>query len=477
MTPALAFASAARQAALVRDREVSPGELVRLYLDRIERLDRRLRAYITVCAEAALDAARAAEARMARREARGPLDGVPFAVKDQFDTAGIRTTVGSRLLERRVPRQDATVVRRLVGAGAILLGKLNLTEFALGGTVDFPFGQPRNPWNPDHDPGGSSSGSGIATAAALCAISVGEDTGGSIRTPASWCGVVGLRPTWGRVSRHGSFPLAWSMDAAGPLTRTVEDAAIALHAIAGFDPDDPLTSRRPVPDYRAALREDARGLRIGVIRELTSGADTADEVRTAVVEAARVLQGLGAAVEEVSLPLVPLAGAVFMTLADSEAAGLHHRWLRDRPLDYDRGTRRRLLTASLIPAATYHRAARARALIRQQLGAALERFDLLLSPTAHQAAPPIASGAAGIATRAEVAGRFFTRRAYVAPASLAGLPALAMPCGFTRGGLPLSVQLVGRPFDEATVLGAAHAYERATAWSRRRPPLDAGPPG
>jgi aspartyl-tRNA(Asn)/glutamyl-tRNA(Gln) amidotransferase subunit A len=267
------------------------------------------------------------------------------------------------------------------------------------------------------------------------------------------------------------------MDAAGPLTRTVEDAAIALHAIAGFDPDDPLTSRRPVPDYRAGLRADARGLRIGVIRELASGVDTTDEVRTAVVDATRVLQGLGAAVEEVSLPLVPLAGAVFMTLADSEGAGLHHRWLRDRPLDYDRGTRRRLLTASLIPAATYHRAARARALIRRQLGAALSRFDLLLSPTAHQAAPPIASGAAGITTRAEVAGRFFTRRAYVAPASLAGLPALAMPCGFTRAGLPLSFQLVGRPFDEGTILGAAHAYETATEWSRHRPPLGPGPPG
>lgn len=471
MTSDLAFMGAARLAALVRDKQVSPTELVRLYLERIDRFDGRLRAYITVCADAALAAAQSAEAAVLRGEPLGPLHGVPYAVKDQFETAGVRTTVGSRILENHVPGRSATVVERLERAGGILLGKLNLTEFALGGTVRFPFGQPRNPWNPDHDPGSSSSGSGIATAAALCAASLGEDTGGSVRTPASWCGAVGLRPTWGRVSRHGSFPLSWSMDTAGPITRTVEDAALLLQAIAGHDPNDPLTSRRPVPDYRAALRGDARGLRIGVIRELTSGADTTDEVRSAVTEAARVLEKLGARVEEASLPLLPLAGAIFMALADSEGAGLHQRWLRSRPEDYDQGTRRRLLTASLIPVARYHQAQRARALIRGQVHGALARFDLLACPTAHQAAPPIAQGAAVIASREVVAGRFFTRRSYVAPASLAGIPALSLPCGFTRSGLPLSLQLLGRPFEEATILGVAHAYEQATEWSRRRPPL------
>ena len=269
----LAYLGAARLASLVRERRVSPVELVRVYLERIERLDARLRAYITVLPEAALEAAHKAEAAVLRGEALAPLHGVPYAVKDQFDTASVRTTLGSRILRHHAPVEDATVISRMTGAGALLLGKLNMTEFALGGTREFPFGQPRNPWNPDHDPGGSSSGSGIAVAAGLCAVSLGEDTGGSVRTPASWCGVVGLRPTWGRVSRHGSFPLSWSMDTPGPLARTVEDTALVLRIIAGQDPRDPLTSRRPVPDYAAALDAGVEGLRIGILRELTFGAD------------------------------------------------------------------------------------------------------------------------------------------------------------------------------------------------------------
>ena len=467
MTPGrddLAYLSAARLAVLVKERQVSPVELVRIYLERIDRFDSRLRAYITVLPEAALEAARKAEAAVMRGESLGPLHGVPYAVKDQFATAGVRTTLGSRILEHHVPVEDATVVARLNEAGGVLLGKLNLTEFALGGTQRFPFGQPRNPWNVDHDPGGSSSGSGIAVAAALCAASLGEDTGGSVRTPASWCGVVGLRPTWGRVSRHGSFPLSWSMDTAGPLTRTVEDAALLIQVVAGHDPRDPFTSRRPSPECSSTLGRGVGGLRIGVIRELTLGEETHTEVRAAVTAAAGRLQGLGATVDEVSVPLVPLAGAVFMALADSDGAGLHQPWLRARPMDYDQGTRRRLLTASLIPTATYQQAARARALIRAQLRAALVPYDLLLCPTAHQAAPPIT-------TRQDVAGRFFTRRSYVAPASLAGIPAIAIPCGFTRDGLPISLQLLGRPFDEATLLRAAYAYEHDTEWSRRRPAL------
>jgi len=363
-------------------------------------------------------------------------------------------------------------VARLKAAGGILLGKLNLTEFALGGTVHFPFGQPRNPWNLDHDPGSSSAGSGVAVAAGLCSASLGEDTGGSIRTPASWWGVVGLRPTWGRVSRHGCFPLCWSMDTAGPITRTVEDAALLLQAIAGHDPRDPLSSRLPVPDYAASLAGGARGLKIGIIRELTSGAETDPEVRQAVTDAARQIERLGAEVEEASLPLLPLAGAVFMALADSEGAGLHQPWLRTRAADYDQATRRRLLTASLLPAAVYHQAARARVLIRRQLLVALARHDLLLCPTGHRAAPPIAEGKAPITTRQQVAGRFFARRSYTAPAALAGVPAIAVCCGFTRSGLPISLQLIGRLFDEATVLRAAHAYEQHTGWHRRRPGLE-----
>jgi aspartyl-tRNA(Asn)/glutamyl-tRNA(Gln) amidotransferase subunit A len=465
-----AFLGVRQLARLVRDRKLSPVELTQLYLDRIERLDGRLRAYITVLPEAALAAARRAEAAVTRGETLAPLHGIPYAVKDQFDTAGVRTTSGSRILENHVPTADATTIARLNAAGGILLGKLNLTEFALGGTQQFPFGQPRNPWNLDHDPGGSSSGSGIAVAAALCAASLGEDTGGSVRSPASFCGVVGLRPTWGRVSRHGSFPLSWSMDTPGPLARTVEDAALLLQAIAGYDPKDPLTSRAPVPDCSRALGDGVRGLRIGIIRELTFGADTQPEVKDAVVAAARVLERLGAATEEVSLRLVPLAGAIFMALADADGAGVHHRWLRTRAADYDQGTRRRLLTASLIPSAVQQRAARARALLRAEMLDLLARHEVLLCPTAHQAAPPIAAARAAITTRHEAAGRFFTRRSYVTPAALAGTPAIAVPCGFTHSGLPISVQLIGRRFDEATLLRVAHAYEQATDWSTRRPP-------
>ena len=466
----VAFLGVRRLAALVRQRAVSPVEIVRLYLERIERLDARLRAYITVLPDAALDAARRAEAAVMRGDTLGPLHGVPYAVKDQFDTAGVRTTSGSRLLEHHVPAEDATAIARLRAAGGILLGKLNLTEFALGGTQQFPFGQPRNPWNLDHDPGGSSSGSGIAVAAGLCAASLGEDTGGSVRSPASFCGVVGLRPTWSRVSRHGSFPLSWSMDTPGPLARTVEDAACLLQVIAGHDAKDPLSSHAPVPDYTRTLADGARGLRVAIIRELTFGPETDGEVKAAVVEAARHLAGVGAVIEEVSLRLVPLAGAIFMALADSDGAGVHYGWLRTRAAEYDQGTRRRLLTASLIPAAIQQRAARARALLRAEMGAALARHDLLLCPTAHQAAPPIAAARGVITSRQEVAGRFFTRRSYVTPAVLAGLPAIAVPCGFTRSGMPLSLQLIARHFDETTLLRAAHAYERQCEWWMRRPP-------
>lgn len=474
MSPAdddLVFSGAARQAALIREKRVSPVELVTAYLERIDRFDGRLRAFITVCRESALEEAARAEREGAKSNWLGPLHGIPFAVKDQVDTAGVLTTSGSALLRANIPSADSTVVARLKAAGAILLGKLNLTEFALGGTIRFPYGQPRNPWNPDHDPGGSSSGSGIAAAAALCSMTLGEDTGGSVRSPASYCGAVGLRPTWGRVSRHGCFPAAWSMDQIGPLTRTVEDAALVLGIIAGYDAGDPLTSRSAVPDYRAGLAGSANGMRIGIITELVDGADTQAEVRGAVREAARGLAGLGAAVEDISLPLIPLAGAVFMALCDSDAAGYHMRWLSNRAADYDQGTRRRLVTAGLIPAAAVHRAARARALIRKQVLEALSRFDLLLAPTSPHPAPAIASHTAPVTSKEEAGARFFGRRSYTTPASLAGVPAISVPCGFTRDGLPIGLQLLGRPFGESTVLNAAHVWEKAVGLSNRRPAL------
>jgi len=263
----LAFAPVTELAQLVRERKVSPVELVRMYLERIDRWDDRLHAYVTVSREAAMQQAKEAEAAVTRGDRLGPLHGMPLAVKDQFLTEGIRTTNGTRTLAAFVPDEDATAVTRLRGAGAILLGKLNMPEGGLLGTRDWPYGQPRNPWNTDHDAGASSTGGGIATAAALCAAALGEDTGGSIRNPASYCGVVGIRPTWGRVSRHGIMPIVWSMDTAGPMTRTVADGALILRTIAGRDPKDVFTARLPVPDYVAALDGGVRGLRIGVIRE------------------------------------------------------------------------------------------------------------------------------------------------------------------------------------------------------------------
>lgn len=464
----LAFRPAAELAALIRAGQLSPVELLEAYLDRIDRLDGDLRAYITVCREQARRDARIAEEALAAGGPIGPLHGIPFAVKDQFETAGVRTTAGSRLLAEWVPGRDAPVVARLRAAGAILLGKLNLTEFALGGTLTFPFGQPRNPWNRDRDPGGSSSGSGIAAAAGLAAITLGEDTGGSIRGPAAWCGAVGLRPTWGLVPRTGCVPVSWSMDTAGPITRTVEDTALVTALIAGPDPGDRF-ARRAGPGAARALRAGVRGLRIGVIRELTGACDP--EVRKAVLAAASVLRDLGATVDEVSLPLVPLAGAVFMALADSEGAGFHQAWLRTRGAEYDAATRRRLLAASLLPAAVYHQATRARELIRRQVLDALEAHDLLVSPAQPTPAPPIARTRAPVMSAAEAAARFFGRRSFTTPFSLAGLPAVSVPCGFSAEGLPIGLQIAGRALDEATVLCAAGAYERATPWHARRPPL------
>ncbi len=466
----LVHRSVSELAELIQTRALSPVTLVEAYLERMTRLDGDLRAYISVCGDTALDEARRAEASAARGAITGPLHGIPFAVKDQFDTAGLRTTVGSRLLAEHVPAIDATVVARLRAAGGILLGKLNMTEFALGGTLDFPFGQPRNPWNRLHDPGGSSSGSGIAAAAALAAFTLGEDTGGSVRSPAAWCGAVGLRPTWGLVSRAGCFPLSWSMDAAGPLTRTVEDAAIVLNVIAGPDPRDPFLHQERPDDVRTLVRAGVRGLRIGLIRELTLGAGTDPEVQAAVQGAARALGGLGAVVDEVSLPLAPLAGAVFMAIADSEGAGLHRGWLSTRARDYDAGTRRRLLTAGLLPATVYHQATRARALLRAQVLDALDDFDVLLAPSGPRPAPPIVATQAPVTSKEEAAARFFTRRSHTTTFSLAGTPAVAVPCGLSTSGLPIGVQIAGRPFDETTVLRVAWAYEQTTP--RRQPPLD-----
>ena len=468
----MAFRSAAATAAAIKAREVSPVEVVQAYLDRIQRLDSRLCSYITVCGDQALAAARRAERALSRGgQQRKPLLGVPIAVKDQFWTKGIRTTNGSRVYRDFIPAEDATVVKKLKQAGAILLGKLNLSELAMGGTQQHPFGIPRNPWALERSPGESSSGSGVALAAHLCAASLGEDTGGSGRGPAGSCNVVGLRPTFTRVSRHGITPMCWFLDTAAPMAKTVEDCGLLLQAIAGYDGKDLSTSRRPVPDYNAHLKDGVRGLCVGLIRELHGREGMHPEVKLAVEKALTVLQQQGAQVQEVSIPLVPLAGAIYVAVGDTEGAAARDQVLRTRPMDLDPATRTRLQAAALMPAQVYNRAMKARVVLRQQFLAALHQVDVLVSPTSPYPPPTHADLTAPFQSIEHVRTRFFFRRSYSASYSLASLPAISIPGGFTSDHLPIGLQLGGAPFAEATLLRTAHAYEQATPWHTMDPPL------
>jgi aspartyl-tRNA(Asn)/glutamyl-tRNA(Gln) amidotransferase subunit A len=466
----LAFLSADETATAIRRKQVSPLEVVQAYLLRIDRLDPQLHAYITVLHDKALAAARLAEQEVMRGGELGPLFGVPVAVKDQFWTKGILTTNGSRVYRDFVPNEDATVVTRLAQAGTILLGKLNLSELAMGGTQHHPFGIPRNPWNLERTPGESSSGSGVALAAHLCAASVGEDTGGSGRGPASCCNAVGLRPTFTRVSRHRMTPMCWFADAAAPMTKTVRDCALVLGAIAGYDPQDPSTSRMPVPDYTAHLGQSIQGLRIGLIREFDEHDDCHPDVKQAVHEALGVFRGLGAEVREVSIPLVPLAGAIFVGVADTEGAAARDDILRTCAEQLDSATRTRLQAAALVPAKVYHRAMKARVLLRQQFMQALQQADILISATMPHPPPKHTAVTAPFTGAEDVRSRFFFRRAYTGCYALTALPAISIPGGFTSDNLPIGLQLGSRPFAEATLLQAAEAYEQATSWHTRRAP-------
>jgi aspartyl-tRNA(Asn)/glutamyl-tRNA(Gln) amidotransferase subunit A len=471
----VAFLSAAETAAAIATRHVSPLDVVQAYVARIERLDEHLHAYITVLRDDALAAARQAEQALHRGGALPPLFGVPIAVKDQFWTKGVLTTNGSRVYRDFVPSADATVVTRLKEAGAILLGKLNLSELAMGGTQQPPYGIPHNPWALERTPGESSSGSGVALAAHLCAASLGEDTGGSGRGPAACCSVVGLRPTFTRVSRYGMTPMCWFTDAASPMTKTVRDCAIVLGAIAGYDPQDPTTSRKPVPDYAAALGQGIRGMRIGLIRELQEHDDMHPEVRQAVYDAMEVLRQLGAQVQEVSIPLVALAGAIFVGVADTEGAGARDEILRSRAAELDPASRTRLQAAALLPAKLYNRAMKARVLLRQQCMQALQQVDVLVSATMPHPPPKHSALTAPFKGAEDVRSRFFFRRAYTGCFSLTALPAISIPGGFTSDHLPIGLQLGARPFAEATLLQVAHAYEQATPWHTRRAPGIAAP--
>ena len=467
------FLSATSLGERIRDGEVSSVEATEAYLDRVDSLDGTLNSYITVCRNEALEEARKADRAISNGDHLGPLHGVPFAVKDQFWTKGVRTTGGSTILADFVPDEDATVVARLRDAGAVLLGKLNMSEFATGNSVHHPYGIPRNPWDQDRTPGTSSSGSGAATAAFLCATSLGEDTGGSIRNPANNSGLVGLRPTWGLVSRHGMLAASWSMDIGGPITRTVDDCAATLQAIAGYDHRDPYSAKVPVPDYRAGLSDGIDGVRIGVVDEAMDGDLLNTQVMANVTGAIAHLGEIGATIEHVSIPLLDRAAAVTRAILAVEAASIHHDWVRSRLDEYDHNVQIDFLTGSVIPAQLYYKAQRLRELIRQQVFEVLQEVDVLVLPSSSEPAPLIPKEP-GLNSKEEAQQRMSGRRSLTGVFNLASVPAISVPCGFVSVGdreLPVGLQLAGRPFDDGLLLRVAHAYEQSTSWHTRRPPV------
>ena len=466
----LPFLTASQLSRLIETKEVSPVEATEAYLDRIEAVDPKLNSYITVTGEQALEAARQAEHEIATSQHRGPLHGVPMAVKDQFNTAGIRTTGGSSILKDNIPDEDATVITNLKKAGAVMLGKLNMSEFAMAEIYNHPYGTPRNPWDLERNPGTSSSGSGAATAASLCATSLGEDTGGSIRGPANFSGLVGLRPSHGRVSRHGVLGGSWSMDTVGPISRSVEDAAITIQAIAGYDPKDRYSWNVPVPDYRQALTGDIQGIKLGVVQERMDSPDLDPEFRDTVAKAISALGELGASSQDVSIPLAPKAGALTMSILSVEWSNLHRPLFEPNIDELDHNNKIRFLTGSVIPAQFYYKSQKIRAVLRQQILDALEQVDVLVLPTGPVTAPPVES-VPGVQSKEHALTGLAGRISFTGPFNLAGTPALSVPCGFSSSGMPMGLQIVGRPFAEETVLRVAHAYEQATEWHNRRAPV------
>ena len=466
----LTIAEASRE---IGEGRLSPVALTEAYLDRIDALDAELHSYVLVLHEAARIAAR----ELASGRSRGALHGIPIGLKDIYKTRGIRTTAGSPRYLDHVPEEDAETWRRLRDVGAVLLGKQETHEFAIGGP-DFtlPFPPARNPWNTAHYPAGSSSGSAVAVAAGLCAAAMGSDTGGSIRGPAAYNGIVGLKPTYGRVSRRGVFPLSYTLDHCGPLTRTVEDCAIMMQALAGYDPQDPASADVPVPDYRATLARRLDGMTIGVIRHFHEvdavagfGADSAPSATyvAAFNDACRTLESLGARLVDLKLsPLVDYLDANRLIML-AEAYALHETDFRERPHLFGHHMFARIGLGAFLSAADYVEAVRQRRELALEFADALASVDVAVSANSTGPAPPIDQ----VSTYST-----FERASYTGPYNLTGSPALSVPIGF-EDGLPLAFQIAGKPFDEAAVMRVGHAFEQATDFHRRRPPLAASLPG
>lgn len=453
---------------MLRRRELSPVDYVAAFLERIDRYDRRLGAFIAVAREDAARAAQAAERDISEGRWRGPLHGVPIAIKDIVDVTGQRTSAHSRIRLDHVAERDAFVVSRLREAGAIVIGKTALHEFATGGpSFDLPWPPARNPWNPAYHPGGSSSGSGVAVAAGLAPVALGTDTGGSVRHPATVCGVAGMKATNGVVGRSGVFPLSFSLDSVGPLARTVEGCAIVLEAIVGRDPSDQTSLAHPAPLFRADIGRGVQGLRLGVIEEFGATADP--EIGAAFRAACRQFETLGAELVPMRLsPLDVYAGCGRLIL-QAEGFTVHEHWLRTRMADYGMRGRTRLLPGAFLSASDYIRAQQMRTVLSNEFTAAMATVDAALCVSSLEL--PCA-----IDDEDEI-DRTYDRQART-PFNLTGTPAISVPMGFSDTGLPIGLQVAGKAFDEAMVLRVAHAYETATDWHRRRPDLDAvGLPG
>jgi len=460
----LAWLTVAEASGLLRSKKLSPVEYTKALIDRVERHDGKLNAFLRFTPELALKDAKRAESEIARKKWRGPLHGVPYALKDIIDYAGLPTTAHSKILKDNVAAADAPVAQKLKAAGGVFMGKLSTHEFAIGGpSFDLPWPPARNPWNRDHFCGGSSSGAGAATAAGFVPAAIGTDTGGSVRNPASMCGVAGMKPTYGLVSRRGVIPLAYSLDHIGPLTRTVRDNALLLDLMAGHDPLDPGSSAHSVGGYTAELDRGVKKLRIGVIRHFYADDMRADpEVAAGIEAAVEKLAGLGAKVSEIRTAPLGEYLAVNRTILTSEAFAAHEKWMRERPQDYGALARERLMAGAFVRAADYVNATRVRRKMAEAFHALFSGIDVIV--TASSMDPPCRiDDPKAVETT-------YGRQAR-APFNVTGSPALSVPAGFTKNGLPLGIQIVGKPFSEALIYRVANAYEQATEWGKRHPDL------
>jgi aspartyl-tRNA(Asn)/glutamyl-tRNA(Gln) amidotransferase subunit A len=453
---------------LIQRQELSPVELTTAHLQRIEELDGRLRSFVALQADEAMAEARVAEAEILRGAYRGPLHGIPVAHKDQFDARRLPSQGRPDAAQLRDVIEEATAIRKLRDAGTILLGKLEMDGWAVGIDAASQRDQARNPWDLSRSPGASSSGSGAAVAGGLSMGSMGEDSGGSIRYPASVCGIVGLKPTYGLVSRFGLLPLSWALDHGGPMTRTVEDAALMLQSTAGYDPKDPTSIDVNIPDYTAALRQDVKGIKIGVPRDHIArlGSRMDPDTLAGMERALSDLEGMGASVEEVVIPSLEYAPVVFIAMWYADTYAPRKALIQTQPEIFGEMGRSIIYQGGLIPVSDYILSQQARTRLRREYAEAMRKVDVMVSPTL-----PFTARPAGSLEGEGLVSGIYDLTHFMCPFNLTGTPAISVPCGFSSEGLPLGMQVLGKALDEPTVLRVAHTYEQHSGWHQRRPPI------